>query len=125
MEKIKYLFLMVILLVFLSCSSHGNLSPQEAFDFMKSNDYVLLDLSKAFRYRDGHIKGAISVEFHPKTFKEEINRIDREKTVIIYCGTGKKTEKAKVVMKEMGFKKLIVIEGGLRAWKEVGLNVYR
>jgi rhodanese-related sulfurtransferase len=110
----------------MSCNSSKHLSPKAAYEYMKTkNDYILLDLSKSFKFKDGHIEGAVSVEFLPEYFEKRISKIKRDKIVIIYCGTGKKTEKAKKVMEDMGFERLYIIDGGLRAWKKSGFKIVK
>ncbi len=125
MKKIIIYVLFILVLLLISCSSSKEISPKEAYEMMNKGDCTLVDLSKPTKYRDGHIKNAILIEFHPNTFKKEISAIDRSKPIIIYCGTGKKTAKAVSVMKDLGFKGFYIISGGLRAWKEAGFQVVK
>jgi rhodanese-related sulfurtransferase len=114
-------FLLKILPVFIifliSCAPWKEISPEQAYKMLKNNNYTLIDMSKSLKYRDSHILNAISIEFHPKTFKKEISLVDRTKPIIVYCGTGKKTEKAKYVMEKLNFINFYIISGGLKAWE--------
>lgn len=74
-------------------------------------------------YDAGRIPGAIHVTFEeiPKRFETE----DRDRLMLIYCGCCAGTSKglsgmALAVLKKMGFRRLLHLEGHLKAWKEHG-----
>ena len=67
---------------------------------------------------EGYIPGAGNVDFLAEDFKEKIQELDKSKTYLLYCRTGKRTAKAGAAMKAAGFKKVIMLDGGITAWKE-------
>jgi rhodanese-related sulfurtransferase len=103
----------------ISCSaSPVEIAPEKAYKMINDGgNYTIIDIRKLSSYKDGHIKNAINIEFHPNTFVKEISKIDRETPIIIYCNSGKTTGKAKPVIKDLKFKSFHIIAGGLKAWK--------
>jgi rhodanese-related sulfurtransferase len=92
----------------------------------KDNDHFsIIDIRKPEKYYDDHIKGAVSIEFHPKTFRGEILKLDREKIYIIYCGQGIKSKKAANLFNELNFSKVYTLSGGIREWRKAGLPLFK
>jgi len=106
-----------------------NLSPKEAAALIRENgsrrDFVLLDVRTPQEYRDGRIAGAVLVDYTSGSFKEEMGGLDRGKTYLVYCRTGNRSGKAAAIMKEMQFKKVLHLSGGITKWKEEGLPTVR
>ncbi|MFC3417297.1 rhodanese-like domain-containing protein [Algoriphagus hitonicola] len=91
----------------------------EKFDKMISKKKnVLLDIRTPEEIADGQIKGALNIDFLDENFAQNIEQLDKSKTYLLYCRTGKRTAKAGAAMKAAGFKKVYMLDGGLTAWKE-------
>ena len=58
-----------------------------------------------------------------KSFISNIQQIDKNKKVYLYCKAGGRSAKASKVLDSLGYKNIINLEGGFDAWKEAG-NVY-
>jgi thiol-disulfide isomerase/thioredoxin len=55
--------------------------------------------------------------------EERINAIDGNSAVIVYCGSGVKSEKASKILLDHGYDKVYNIMGGLNAWQDAGFPV--
>lgn len=88
-------------------------------------DFVLLDVRTPQEYRDGHIAGAVLVDYNSASFKEELGRLDPGKTYLVYCRTGNRSGKAISLMMELRFRKVRHLSGGITKWKEEGLPTVR
>jgi rhodanese-related sulfurtransferase len=110
-------------------ASVDNLSPEEAAARIRENgpsgDLVLLDVRTPQEYRDGHIAGAVLIDYTSSSFKEELGRLDPGKTYLVYCRTGNRSGKAISLMKELRFRKVHHLSGGITKWKEEGLPTVR
>ena len=97
------------------------LSP-EAFKkrLSESKEYVLVDVRTPEEVKNGHLKGAINVDYNASSFEKEIAKLDTSKTYFLYCGSGIRSHKAAGIMKEMGFRNIFEMEGGVKAWKAKG-----
>lgn len=110
-------------------ASVDNLTPEEAAAMIREKgshgDFVLLDVRTPQEYREGHIAGAVLIDYTSASFKEELGRLDPGKTYLVYCRTGNRSGKAISLMKELRFRKLRHLSGGITKWKEEGLPTVR
>ena len=81
---------------------------------------ILIDVRTPEEMQEGHLEGALNINFLSDGFENEIKQLDKTKTYLLYCRTGKRTAKAGAAMKAAGFKKVIILDGGITAWKEQG-----
>jgi len=84
--------------------------------------YALLDAREEEEYDVSHIEGAQYVGF--SHFDEEkVSTIDRDKSVVVYCSVGYRSERIGEKLKEMGFKTVYNLYGGIFEWKNQGYRV--
>ncbi len=70
---------------------------------------------------NGHIENAINLNYYSKTFKDELSELDKSKTYLIYCRSGRRSGIALDIMKELGFTEVYNILGGITQWEAEGL----
>lgn len=91
--------------------------PAEYKSLMKSNsDFQLIDVRTPEEYGAGHIDNAANINFYDPNFKSDIGKLDKNKTVFIYCRSGGRSGQATEIMKTMGFKEIIDLSGGYMNW---------
>src|SRR5512146_456580 len=94
----------------------SNLSPKEAASVIRqhagSGDFVLLDVRTPNEYREDHLRGAVSIDFLSESFRQELDRLDRGKTYLVYCRTGNRSGQAVSIMKEHRFPNVLHMSGG-------------
>jgi rhodanese-related sulfurtransferase len=97
-----------------------NFDPPEAFALMKENrgnpDFVILDVRTPAEFSRGSIEGAANLNYYSDNFRDELSRLDKDKTYIVYCRTGMRSGNVFEMMKEMGFKAVYQISGGIERW---------
>ena len=98
------------------------ITPKQASDLIQKNygnpDFVVVDDREPAAYRSGHIANAINVPYGTD-FNSRIGALNKNKVYLVYCPTG--CGKTSRIMKELGFKEVYEIQGGLNAWKSQGL----
>lgn len=95
--------------------------PEEFAAKIKSDNYYLLDVRTAEEYAGGHITGAANLDVNDGNFAETAKKVlPRDKTIAVYCGTGKRSGIASGILAEEGFK-VLNLEGGLNEWTAAGL----
>jgi len=103
------------------------LLPQDAFGLIQKNkgndDFVILDIRTPEEFKDGHIEGAVNVDFRSPDFGIEIDRFDKNKTYFVYCRTGNRSHDALNLMGPLGFRFIVRLEGDITGWKATGLPV--
>lgn len=101
-----------------------NLKPDD-FDRVRVNNTnsVVLDVRTPDEYKQGHIPGAVLIDFHAADFKDQISKLDHEKYYLVHCAVGGRSTKACAAMHELGFKHLVNLTGGMEAWQAAGKPV--
>ncbi len=99
-----------------------NITVEEAKQMMDGNQSIVtLDVRILAEYKLGHIDGSKLIPL--LELEERINAVDGNSAVIVYCGSGVKSEKASKILLDHGFDKVYNIRGGLNAWQNAGFFV--
>ena len=99
-----------------SSSAFQNLSVADFKAKMASPDIVVLDVRTPAEIADGKIAGAMELDFRSSDFASELDKLDKEKTYLVYCRSGGRSSKSCKMMAEKGFHKIYNLDGGFRAW---------
>ena len=90
-----------------------------------TSDAVLLDVRKPEEIPEGIISGADNIDFTAPDFTNKIAGLDKNKPYFVYCKSGKRSGDAVLQMKELGFKNLYTLDGGLNNWEDQGLEIVK
>lgn len=84
----------------------------------------LVDVRTAGEWKEGRLKGAKLITSTEPGFLEKAKAsLDPAKPVLVYCRSGKRSEKAAAILREAGFVKVDEMKGGILAWKAAGKPV--
>ena len=99
----------------------------------EKEDLVILDVNdKEEVEKRGRVKGAVNISLGTLYYKADANvpddfkdqRIqDRNKKVVVTCGLGLCAAIGGKVLKDMGFKDVVLLEGGVSKWQEDGYEL--
>jgi phage shock protein E len=83
----------------------------------KDPDLVVLDVRTAEEFAAGHVPGARNVSHD--VLASRINELAgaRDKQVVLYCRSGRRTVMAEDVLRKAGFERLGHLEGDYLAWE--------
>ncbi len=134
MEKImKYVstaLAVICLVLFSACSNAQNdstkteLSPTEFSTQMSTMpDEVLIDVRTPGEFAAGHLQNAKNIDWNGAAFESEVAQLDKEKPVLVYCQSGRRSDAAADKMRAMGFKNVLELDGGFAGWRSAGLPV--
>ena len=84
----------------------------------ESSDAFILDVRTEPELVEGSIPGYTMINGMAPNFKDEVEKLDKEKTYFVYCRSGGRSEKASQLMERMGFQKVYNLLGGIHAWNE-------
>jgi len=102
-----------------------SITPKEAYTLIQNNkgnpDFVILDVRTPAEFADEHIENAVNLDFYSENFRDDLNKLDKSNTYIVYCRTGSRSGKSLEIMKELGFREVYNISGGIVGWKAEGL----
>jgi rhodanese-related sulfurtransferase len=103
--------------------------PREAQALIQGNvgnrDFVVLDVRTPGEFAQGHLEGAVLVDYLSPGFREEMAGLDRTKTYLVYCRTGNRSTSALGIMSELGFRSYYHLEGGITRWLKEGMATVR
>ncbi len=102
-----------------------NITPQEAFTLIQDNqnnpDFVILDVRTTEEVANGHIEDAVNLDYYSETFRDELNKLDKNQKYLIYCHSGNRSGKALDIMAELNFREVYNMSGGIIQWQAEGL----
>lgn len=98
-------------------------SPEDAWKIVqaKSERLVVLDVRTPPEAAQGHLPGAMLIDFYATDFRTQIATLDRAGQYVLYCRTGNRSGQARQIMQDLGFTEVYDISGGIVAWKAAGL----
>jgi len=97
----------------------ANMLIQENLD---NPDFVILDVRTAEEYSEGHIGGAVNLDFYNPDFRNRLDELDKEMTYLLHCRSGTRSGNSLDIMRELGFTSIYHMIGGIIEWDEEGLS---
>ncbi|MGY6521553.1 MAG: rhodanese-like domain-containing protein [Mongoliitalea sp.] len=91
----------------------------------KKKKAVILDIRTPNEVAEGYIPNAEFIDYLGGDFEKGLESLDKKKTYYVYCRSAKRTIPATEKMKEMGFKKVYMLEGGLNNWVSCGKEIVK
>jgi thioredoxin 1 len=112
-------------LFFMACGQEQLVLSPTAFqkEMANTDASILLDVRTEGEYKRGHLQGALNCNINGAAFDQEVSKLDTSKVVLVYCGSGVRSAKAATALRNMGFSRVIDMEGGITAWKQADLPV--
>ncbi len=86
-------------------------------------DLVVLDVRTPQEYAEGHLDGAVLVDFYDPDFADQLSRLDLGVPYLVYCRSGNRSGQALAMMQQLGFASAVDIDGGIVGWQASGLPV--
>ncbi len=84
---------------------------------------TLIDARTSEEFAEGHVPGAINVGIVEVAKFAESHGSASEELVVTMCGSTGRGEKAAEILESRGVRNVLVLEGGLKAWRDAGLTV--
>lgn len=125
----KYIVLFLLLLTaIVSCKTDATeeikvVSQEEMQTYINMEDVQLIDVRTPEEYGAGHIAAAQNINFLSPTFEKDIQKLDKNKPVLVYCQMGGRSAKCAEKMKALGFTKILDYKGGYSKWKSLELPI--
>lgn len=119
----KVLSILLSLFGFVSCShaqsdSIKTVSANEFAEIIKTDSVDLVDVRTADEFNAGHIDGAMNIDVLKNDFDSvATSTLPKEKTIAVYCRSGKRSMKAAKILAKDGYK-VVNLRGGWMEWTE-------
>lgn len=82
------------------------------------NNVILVDVRTPEEYAVGHLENALNMNWYDSDFKEQIQSIDKNKTIYVYCKKGGRSAKAAKLLNSLGYKNVVDLQGGYDAYSK-------
>ena len=100
MKKIGIVCLIFIGLACLVGCSKGKKEVNEMDKIIAENNYIVVDVRTDEEYNESHVKGSINI---PYDEIDENTNLDKTKTILVYCKSGVRSNKAYNTLKDLGY----------------------
>ena len=113
----------VVLLSGLACADDApTLGQEQLLERIESQDsqLVVLDVRTAKEFADGHVPGAINISHDELEARIRELEGSRDKDVVVYCRSGRRTGIALGILERAGFKRIYHLEGDYLGWTAAG-----
>lgn len=79
----------------------------ETFDSKNWEKVTIIDIRTPEEFEEGHLEGAVNIDFYEDSFVSELDSLDKDDEVLIYCRSGNRSGQASEIMQELGFTNII------------------
>ena len=90
---------------------------------IQDSDYTLIDVRTQDEFDLGHIDSAINLDFYSDSFQNDILSLPKNETIVLYCRTNNRSSKTATILKENGYREILVIRGGITEWVKKGNDI--
>ncbi|MGB5418083.1 rhodanese-like domain-containing protein [Algibacter sp.] len=128
MKSFQLLVASVLFSLMVSCQSSDNkngvrISPEIFNDSISNNETQIIDVRTPKEFKLYHIEGAENINYYSEKFADSVRLLNPKKAVFLYCRSGKRSSESVTVFKELGFKNIYDLEGGIINWTKEGYKV--
>ena len=93
------------------------LSPMAFTDSISNPAALVLDVRSPKEFKQGSVARAVNIDWNDaKRFKESAVKLDRSRTVYIFCQSGIRSAKAAAYLRKQGFT-VFELDGGMQQMK--------
>lgn len=88
-------------------------------------DFVILDVRTPGEFAESHVAGSVNLDAQSSGFEARLRMLDRAKTYLVYCQTGRRSQRAVQTMERAGFSSVLHMTEGFAGWQKRKLPVSR
>ncbi len=87
--------------------------------------FQLLDVRTPEECAEGMLDNALAMDFYEDSFEAELNTLDPNVPVLVYCRSGGRSGKTMDILQSKGFVEVYNLDGGITAWGEAGEDIVK
>jgi thioredoxin len=113
------LIAVLLIVLFSSCNAQNgfkNLNPTDFEKGINQTNAQILDVRTSEEFTTKHIQGAKNIDINATGFINQLQTLDKDKPLYIYCLAGGRSRKAAEVAVSNGFKEVYNLEFGINSW---------
>lgn len=89
----------------------------------KTKNSIILDVRTKDEYKKGHLVKSQNIDIYDAKFEDKVKKLDKTKTIFVYCHAGGRSSDACEIMTKLGFKSIIELEEGYSEWLKLSLPI--
>ncbi len=126
--KFRMIIITIIAFAMTSCKGQPakNIETIDAVAFSKAiqatKNAQILDVRTPEEFVTNHIENALNINWLSSDFASNTINLDKTKPIFIYCKIGGRSQQAAEKLLQLGFTKIIQLEGGFLKWEAAGLS---
>ncbi|REE02115.1 rhodanese-like domain-containing protein [Marinoscillum furvescens] len=93
-----------------------SVTPEEFNTYLQDEELQLIDVRTPREFATGYIDGAVNMDVTSKNFSVQIETLNKDKAVAIYCASGGRSKRAASRLEAFGFTKIIELNTGINGW---------
>ncbi len=128
MKVPNFFNLLSIFLLGLGCSVSNGQNRLTADDFekfiAKNPNLQLIDVRTSSEFENGHLENAKNLNMNGGNFEQQIESLDKNKPVAVYCAAGSRSKKAASILEKLGFS-VTELSGGIGAWNGASKKIVK
>ena len=94
------------------------IDKEKAKEILAASEALVLDVRTENEWNQGHLSSAKHIEWQDIAEKIRKERVKKTQRIYVYCGSGKRAEKAKIALEQLGYTN-VINAGGLMEAKEL------
>lgn len=96
--------------------AYQDIDPQKFDELINSGNCEIIDVRTPEELDYGYIDGYKLINMYDPEFFNELEKIEKGKTYLIYCRSGARSARTCEIMFDMGYDNLYNLDGGILAW---------
>jgi len=119
---------LLITSLFNSCSTAQSQETKTVLTVTEFNEQIrsnpkaiVIDVRTPIEFSQGHLVNAKNVDWNGTDFENQIATVDKSQPVYVYCKSGTRSAAAAKRMRDLGFKEVYELEGGILKWQASNL----
>jgi rhodanese-related sulfurtransferase len=114
----------LFLVVPLTAADPVDVDVEKAAEVLEADaEVTVLDLRTPDEFAEGHLKGAVNVDFLDSTFESELAKLDPTKPYLVHCASGRRSGQSMAVFEKLKFTKIYQLTSGYKGWVAAGKPV--
>lgn len=118
MKKVLYILATIVMMA--ACSQKIGYNSVNAVKFasiiQKTSNIQIVDVRTPQEYSEGHLPGAVNIDVNGANFEEQINKLNKNVPVAVYCRSGRRSKLAADQLVNSGYT-VTELDGGIISWQ--------
>ena len=98
-------------------------SPATVTQLINKENAQLIDVRDKAEFKSGHITGSKHIPMTDIT--DKTIKLEQDKPIVVICKLGQRAQSAAMLLKKQGYQNVMVLAGGVTAWRNDGLPVVK